>query len=203
MKLPSPPIVSTAVSGFVVGVFATLLATGVFDRTGRHTQAASLPTPVSVQSGVVYSRVWNLATRTLGPFTNRKQPRLISVKLVKVHSLEAVADQTTNFGTYRSVFIVFRLNDHPLGKSWRLKAAKADVFTLMKAIYTSDLPVYDAELIGQYPLPSGKTSQVAEAVVAYETHDDASQIPWKSWGRDNEARLWNELPYKNIDPRFG
>ncbi len=202
MRFPSPPVVSATISGFVVGVFATLLATGIVNHATSHSQTPPLPTPVGLQTSALYSRVWNLTTHTLGAYTNRKQARLISIKLVRVHSLESVADPQTDFQIYRSVSIDFRLNDHPLGKSWRLKAAKADVFTVMKALYTSDLPVYDIELVGHFPLPEGKKLVDADAVIAYETHNRASQIPWKNWGRENEARLWNELPYKSVDPRF-
>jgi hypothetical protein len=76
------------------------------------------------------------------------------------------------------------------------------VFALMKMIYTSDLPIYDTELIGMFPLPSGKHVVNSEAVVAYETHIGATHIPWRSWGRESEGLLWTKLPYKSVDPRF-
>jgi hypothetical protein len=203
MHTPSPPIVTSAVTGFVAGVLVTLAATGVVAHSGNSSAASPLPTTRPVRSSTLHDRLWRMATHALGPYTSEKQKRLISVSLLNVHSLEAVADPLSDLGGFKSATIYFRLNDHPLGKPWRLRAAKADVFAVMKSIYTSDLPVYDTELIGVFPLPTKKGKIVSRAVIAYETHDAAGKIPWKNWGRENESVLWNRLPYHWVDPRFG
>lgn len=203
MRFPSPQIVTSATSGFVLGVLVTLLASGVLAHTDPTSTAPPQPTPKAVGVATLHDRIWRLANRALGPTTNGTQQRLVSVSLLRVHSLEAVADPVTNVDQYRSVNILFRLNDHPLGKSWRLKAAKADVFALMKTLYTSDLPVYDVEAIGLFPLHGKGGTEETQAMIAYETHDQAARIPWKNWGRENEGVLWNRLPYKAVDPRFG
>lgn len=96
--------------------------------------------------------------------------------------------------------MTFRLNDHPLGRSWRLREAKADVFALLKSIYTSGLPVYNTELVGQFA-PAGHKSYTA--VVAYLTYQTATRLPWKRWGRTSEGRLWNLLDYRDVSARFG
>lgn len=201
-RLPSPPVVSAAVSGFVVGVFVTLVASGVLTRVGRTNAAPVLPTPKVVQPNLLWQQVHGIVVRQLGPYTSTKQARLVSLKLARVRSLESLSDPVPHQSTYRTVFIVFRLNDHPLGKSWRLKAAKADVFAVLKALYSSSLPIYDVQLTGRFPLGStGK--QPTTALVVYETHSAASSIPWRRWGREHESVLWNRLPYTYVDPRFG
>ncbi len=199
---PSPPIVSAVVSGFVVGVFVTLAATGIFSRPS-HTQAlATLPPPTPVSASLLVTQVRRLVLHQLGPFTADKERRLLSVQVSPVSSAPTTSQPTQRSTNYRSVQIIFQLNDHPLGPAWRLKAAKADIFGVMKALYTSNLPIYDAKLIGRFAVRQRNHSVVVPAVVAYETHSAAMHIPWRRWGRENEALLWNELAYKRIDRRF-
>ncbi len=131
-----------------------------------------------------------------------KQQRLVELRLDPVDlALDSRAQASLPSGS-RSVFIEFRLYDHPLGRAWRLRSAKADVFSLLKALYTSRLPVYDVELVGLFPLRSGKTLVDSRALVAFIDHPTADRIPWKKWGRDNEGRLWSMLDYRHLDARF-
>lgn len=104
---------------------------------------------------------------------------------------------------YRTVFISFRLLNHPLGPAWRLKEAKGDVFRVMRSLFSSTLPVYDVELQGFYPIANKKGAVALQPVlVAYLDHQTASRIPWKRWGREYEGRLWTMLTQQWVDARF-
>lgn len=193
---------SWAVSGFVVGVFVTLIANGLLH--GSSTPTAIPPTPTPRQVGDVQLRLQltKIVNRALGPNTDQKQARLLKLQLLRVRSIESISDPVRGYGRYRSVYVVFRLNDNPLGRVWRLRTAKSDVFQVMKALYTSGLPIYDALLVGRFPLQTAKGIKDSQAVVAYESHQDAVKVPWRRWGRDNEGRLWNQLSSKSVDSRF-
>ncbi|MGH2444284.1 MAG: hypothetical protein ACRDFX_14100, partial [Chloroflexota bacterium] len=197
--------VSAGLSGFVVGVFVTLAASGVLARTSGH--AAPVATPIvtrPVVQSVLWTRVHKIVTRELGPFTDAKQNRFVSLGLSHVHDYEVTGHQPAgDVAAYRSVSLVFRLNDHPLGKVWRVRAARADVFTVMKGLYVSGLPIYDIHMIGLFALPSNGKKRETEAVRVYESYAAANRIPWKRWGREHETALWNSLSFKYVDPRFG
>lgn len=201
---PDPRIVAWALSGFVVGVLLTLVATGTVNHsTGTATPQATLPPPKPVGDALLYRSVRRVVIKQLGQaYPNVKQPRLIQLRLDPVISALDPVSPVTIPARFRSVFIEFRLYDHPLGKSWRLRSAKADVFSLLKALYTSNFPIYDVELVGVFPLRNGKVLQDTRALVAFIDHPTANRIPWKRWGRDNEARLWALLDYKHLDSRF-
>ena len=185
-----------------MGVLLTLAITGVFSHASRVSSPPTLPPPRHIGNSQLWAGIRRLATRQLGPFTDDKRVRLQSVQLMPISSLEALADPRANVSKYRSAKIVFRLNNHPLGASWRFRAAKADVFALLRALYTSDLPIYDVELIGTYPVKSGNTTSEGQVLIAYESHDAATRIPWRRWGRDKEATVWSSLSYHQVDRRF-
>ncbi|MGI8968496.1 MAG: hypothetical protein ACR2GA_05255 [Chloroflexota bacterium] len=200
VRVPSPPVVTAATAGFVAGVLVALVATGVVTRSS-HSSAAPLPTPPPVRSSVLTDRVRHIVTRELGPLTNQRLPRLVSLQLTPAliqHSrLPAVVSDR-----YQSVRVIFRLNNHPLGPSWRLKAAKADVFGVMDALYSSNLPIYNIELIGRFAVPKGKQTYETRVMVAIMSYRNSTRLPWKHWGRENEALLWKDLSYHWLDPRF-
>ncbi len=202
-RAPPAPLVGAALSGFVVGVVLTLLLSGVMIPASSGTNRAStrLPTPSRPGERQLYAQVRHLVLSRLGPSdVNAKASRLMSLHLLPVG---ASAGDPYHDDSFRTVAIIFRLYDHPLGPAWRLRAARADVFSVMKALYTSGLPIYDVEMLGMFPLASGKhyqTQTVLEALMSYRA---ASRIPWKRLSRDQEGQLWNSLPYKYIDPRFG
>lgn len=156
-----------------------------------------------VADPIIYLSVQRIVDRQLGPSTVQRQSRLEKLRLLHVRPVEALSTQLRGLSKYRSVFIRFRLNDNPLGPAWRLRTAKSDVFALLKALYTSGLPIYDTLLVGTFPLTAGKVTRETQAMTAYETYDAARLIPWKRWGRENEALLWSELSNKTVDPRFG
>jgi hypothetical protein len=188
----------------VVGVLLTLVATGTLNHSSpAATAPATLPPTRPVGDAQLYQNVRRIVIRQLGQaYPNVKLHRLIQLRLDPVSS---ALDPEARSGVAlhsRSVFIEFRLYDHPLGKSWRLRSAKADVFSVLKALYTSRLPIYDVELIGVFPLLNGKVLQDSRALVAFIDHPTADRIPWRRWGRDNEARLWTLLDSKHLDPRF-
>jgi hypothetical protein len=167
------------------------------------TPLATLPPAKPVGDALLYQSVRRVVIRQLGEaYPNVKLRRLIQLRLDPISSAldpEARASVPPNS---RSVFIEFRLYDHPLGKSWRLRSAKADVFSVLKALYTSRLPIYDVELVGIFPLRNGKVVEDSRALVAFIDHPTANRIPWRRWGRDNEGSLWALLDYKHLDPRF-
>lgn len=199
---PPAPLVGAALSGFVVGVILTLLLTGVVIQ-GKNTATPTvsrLPTPSRPSQDRMYAQIKRLVLLRLGPSDiNAKASRLISLHLLPVG---ASAGSRYHEDAYRTVAVIFRLYDHPLGPAWRLRAAKADIFSVMKALYTSGLPVYDVEMLGRFPIASGKHYRVQTVLEAFMSYQAASHIPWKHWARDQEGQLWNMLPYKYIDPRF-
>lgn len=201
---PDPRVVSWTLTGFVVGVLLTLIATGTLNHASQAASpVATLPPAKSVGESQLYQNVRRVVVRQLGQaYPNVKLHRLIQLRLDPISSaLDPEARSSVPLHS-RSVFIEFRLYDHPLGKSWRLRSAKADVFSLLKALYTSRLPIYDVELVGIFPLRNGRVVQESRALVAFMDHPTADRIPWRRWGRDNEARLWNLLDYKHLDARF-
>jgi hypothetical protein len=202
-RFPSPPIVSAALSGFVIGVIVALAASGVLARpsAARQVQATpSTPVPVkSVRDEAMESQLARLANRVLGPDPAGPKSRFLGVQVTNVSTLDLGLVPAGTQHHYRSVMLTFRLNDHPLGPTWRLREAKADVFALMKSLYMSGLPVYNAELIGKF----SKGSQHSyDAIIAYMTFQTAEKIPWKRWGRTHEGQLWSMLDYQSIDRRF-
>ncbi len=201
---PQPPIVAATVSGFVVGVFVALIATGVVNHTTPAAQLpATLPPAKSVVASQLHSRVQAIVDHQLGPaFPLQRSPRLVHVSLVRIGSVLPPQSSGKVSSHYRSVYLTIRLNDHPLGRSWRLRAAQADVFQLLKALYTSRLPIYRVQITGIFPLRHGKTTAEQQVLVAVMNHPTAERIPWKRWGRDRESQLWAMLDYKVVDPRF-
>lgn len=200
--VPPPPIVGAALSGFVVGIILTLILTGVMSRSNHPPApaAATLPTPSQPGEQAMYTQIKRLVLAKLGPSdTNQKTSRLISLHLLPV---DIAGGDSYADARYRTVAIIFRLYDHPLGPAWRVRAAKADVFAVMKALYTSNLPVYDTEMQGKFPLLSGKRYRAQTVLEAFMSYQVAARIPWKHWARDQEAQLWSLLPYKYIDRRF-
>lgn len=188
----------------MVGVLLTLIATGTLNHSSQAaTPPATLPPAKPVADAQLYQNVRRVVVRELGQaYPNVKLHRLIQLRLDPVSSALDPEARIRVPPHSRSVFIEFRLYDHPLGKSWRLRSAKADVFSVLKALYTSRLPVYDVELVGVFPLRNGKVVQDSRAMVAFIDHPTADRIPWRRWGRDNEARLWALLDYKHLDSRF-
>jgi hypothetical protein len=203
-KSPDPRIVSWALSGFVVGVLLTLLATGtVHHGSQAATAQATLPPAKRVGQAQLYQNVLRVVNHQLGQaYPNVKLHRLIQLRLDPVSAALDPGGRTDIPPHARSIFVEFRLYDHPLGRAWRLRSAKADVFSLLKALYTSRLPVYDVELVGVFPLRSGRAVHDGRALVAFIDHPTADRIPWHRWGRDNEGRLWSLLDYKHLDSRF-
>jgi len=201
---PKPPIVAATLSGFVVGVFVALIATGVVNHTAPTVQPpATLPPANSVAASQLHSRVQNIVNHQLGSaYPLQRGPRLVHLSLVHSESLLQPPTSPKISSHYRSVYLTIRLNDHPLGRSWRLRAAKADVFQLLKALYTSRLPIYRVQITGIFPLRRGRTAAEQQVLVAVMNHPTAERIPWKRWGRDHESQLWAMLDYKVVDPRF-
>lgn len=202
--VPPPPIVASGLSGFAVGVFVTLLASGLIIRPATTAAPAATPPPATVVADSdLRDRVVKVASRVLGPMpTDPKRSRVLQVEILPIEPLDARPRYRPTAG-YRSVYIKFRLYNHPFGPSWRLKTARGDVFDLLKALYTSRLPIYDVDLDGVFPLPvkHGKT-KLLPAVQAQMSNAVAARIPWKRWGRADEAKLWAQLPYKWVSPNF-
>ncbi|MCA1597172.1 MAG: hypothetical protein LC772_12225 [Chloroflexi bacterium] len=158
MHSPSPPVVAGTFSGFIVGVLLALVITGV---VGHSTQgAAPVATPTTapaVAGGQMLARVTRIIRTQLGPtFPGQKYARLVTVQLDPVLPPGRPRTAGGPLTRYRSVYVVFNLNDHPLGRVWRLRAAKADVFGIMKALYTSGLPIYNVEMVGHFPEKNGQ-----------------------------------------------
>jgi hypothetical protein len=204
-RVVKPPIVASWLSGFVIGVVLTLLATGTALHSGDNSTAPSTlapPTPYPDQQ--LFDRVKRIAIRQLGPgYPDSKVQRFISLTLAPATS-EFVGGPPfpPRLSRFRSVAIAFRLNDNPLGPTWRFKTAQADIFAVMKALYTSQLPVYSTEMDGYYPVKSGKKVKVQRVLIALMAHSRAETIPWKRWGRENEGRLWSILTFKYVSPKF-
>jgi hypothetical protein len=205
-RLPGAPAISAAFSGFVVGILATLVVTGVFGTgssrsTGNIT--ATLPPATPVADTQMYAAVNRIVTRELGQtYAGGKVARLKSLQIDVAGSLNNQPLPANRLSAKKSVYIEFRLYDNPLGRSWRLRTAKSDVFNVMKSLYLSQLPIYNIEMVGFYHLKGGNPASEDSALVAYMDHSVAQHIPWKHWGRDQEARVWTLLAYHYVDPRF-
>jgi len=181
----------------------TLFATGVLGVGSSSSGVSPTPTTIPVSASSLYSRVYKLVVKQLGPGYPNPQ-RLVALQLSTVRP-EGQQPTTTEGGSalsdYRSLYIEYRLLDHPL-RSWRLKTAKSEVFTLLKVLYTSGLPIYNVELDGQFMLPDHGKLREERALLAYIDHVTAGTIPWRTWGRDHEGQVWGILPFKSVDPRF-
>jgi hypothetical protein len=205
MRPPPAPIVSAALSGLVVGVVVTLLATGVMHGTQNGQPVGTLPPATATGESAFYATATRIISRQLGPgYPDQKQRRLMTLYISPAAPERVGPEAPAALTKYRSVYIAFRLNDHPLGASWRLRAAKADVFAVMKALYTSQLPVYSVEMDGYFPEPSRRTHAVSakKVLVAYIDHSTAARLPWRRWGREAEGRLWSMLTFTVVSPQF-
>lgn len=203
VKRPHPPVVAAALSGFVVGVIFTLLLTGALAHHGSASPPATLPSGQAISDAAMKGRLIRMVTRQLGPaYPDTRAHRLLSLQLSRVRLPDVAPPQPDSGYQFRSVDIVFRLNDHPLGAGWRLRAAKADVFEVLKALYTSKLPVYSVYMDGLFPRKMGKSMRDQPAVQVYIDYQTASRIPWKRWGRESENRLWTTLTLRYVAPWF-
>jgi hypothetical protein len=72
----------------------------------------------------------------------------------------------------------------------------------MKALYSSQLPVYNVEMDGWFPIRGPRGVASRKVLVAYLEFNAAERIPWKRWDRAREGDLWSLLTYKFVDPRF-
>jgi hypothetical protein len=187
--MPPAPIVSSALSGFVVGVIVTLIVAGAIPHS-----VSSSPNPTTGPTPPV---------RQLGPSPDRTRPRLTSAT-VSPPSAEGSVFQPGFDSSLRTVVLTFRLNDHPLGPTWRLRAAKADVFLLLKALYSSNLPIGNVEMAGVFPLTTKKGFKSRRVLLVYANRATVGKLPWKRLSRDEptENHVWRVLDYAWVDPRF-
>jgi hypothetical protein len=206
-RFPSPPVVSAALSGFVIGVIVALMASGVIGHSANAptpTPKVSTPGPVkSVRDQSMETQLAKIANHVLGSDPAGPKSRVQHLRLVSVSELDRGLVAPRARREYKSLQVTFRLNDHPLGPAWRLREARADVFALLRAIYSSNLPVYNTELVGTFTAKAQKTPY--NALVAYVTYQTASKIPWKRWSRSPrvETQVWAMLDYKSVNKRFG
>jgi hypothetical protein len=205
IRPPPAPIISAALSGFVIGVVATLLATGSIAQNNGSASTTPVPTPLSTPSrnlsdAAMAARLKVLVSRELGPSPLKSQPRLIHLSVSPSPPINPLQPDVTN--GLRTVLIRFRLNDHPLGGAWRVRAAKGDVFLVLRGLYTSGLPVGNVEMVGVFPLKSATPKMVLQV---YMETDTAAKLQWRKMGRNeiNEGTVWKMLNYKWVDPRFG
>ncbi len=203
-RVPPAPIISSALSGFVVGVIATLIATGSILHSSAAPSATPAPTvtktrTAALSDAVIAARVRVIVGRELGPSPVKSEPRLISLSVSPADRNPFHSDQILPL---RTIILKFRLNDHPLGATWRLKAAKGDVFLVLRALYTSTLPIGSVEMKGLFPLRSSTPRKVLEVYMDSET---SAKLSWRKMSRNevNEGRVWRALDYKWVDPRFG
>jgi len=208
LRVPAP-VVSAAVSGFVVGVLVTLAAVGVFTHAtpSASTPPATLPPATPESKTSVKHSVTVLVSKVLGPsYPNPARKRLLGVHLIPadpdipVRVEPRIADQ---YHRYQSVVLDIRLNDHPLGPAWRARSARSDVFQVMKALYTGRLPIFNTEIVGMFPLRTGKKTALRQVLIAFLNHATAATLPWKRFKRTDESRFWSLLTYHYVNPRFG
>jgi hypothetical protein len=204
ISVPPPPIVAAALSGFVVGAVVTLVLTGVMTRhIGSASPTVTIPQSTSVADPQMFLRIRRIVDRVLGPQPGTKLSRRMSIELLPATCLPDRKQCPSGLPAYQSVVIKFRLLNHPLGPQWRLRTAKGDIFATMKALYTSQLPIFNVEMDGYFPLNNGHTTALSRVMTAYITYPRADQIPWKHWQRDKEGELWKRLTYVQVNPRFG
>ncbi len=197
----SPPIVASGLSGLVVGVVLTLVVTGLTPHaTSKALPSATILPPIPRVQPHLYKNVQRIVLRALAPaYPNPKISRLVNLELLPPESRADVGSKPR----LHSVIITFRLNDHPLGKGWRLRAAKGDVFRVLKALYTSGLPVGSVHMDGEFP--SGKSSEGPTylAVTTFISLSRAAHIAWRKLDRTREDQVWRNLNRVYVNPRFG
>lgn len=204
-RLPPPPVVAGSLSGFVIGVVVTLLATGAISSRSASPSATATSgrAPVLAPDSVMMARVRRLVTRQLGlAYPDVRKPRLQSLELFPAGPLILGTDSSSRVSTFRSVFIRFRLNDHPLGRTLRFRAAQADVFQTLKALYTSPLPIYNVEMDGTFPFHRANGVQEKVVLRAIMDHGTAQHVAWSQWGRARETRFWRLLAYTSVNRQF-
>lgn len=208
---PPAPVIAAALSGFVVGVFLTLLATGATHSGASATPVVPTSPPATmVPDRTLQARIVHLAAQQLGPMaSDPKRSRLLSVVLEPPQGARVPLNAQRIYAGYRSVTIVFQLNDHPLGAGFRLLAARGDIFAVMKTLYASQLPIYDVTMEGCFPMSardgvrcSAGPSSLRTALVVSMAYETASLIPWKKWNRAQEPRLWKLLSYRWVNAKF-
>ena len=204
----SAPVISAALSGLVVGIVVTLAVTGAMEHSAGLPKALPRATAVPVVATPridIFQAVARIVVRQLGQaYPNPKQARLVHLSVLPLSMVESQsANPLPNHSEYRTVHIVFRLNDHPLGKAWRFKAAKADVFRVLKGIYVSNLPVYSVRMVGTFPMQTKTGIRDQPVLYAYISHFDAAHIAWRKLDRSNEGLLWRTLTATHINPNFG
>ncbi len=198
-------MISATFSGFVLGVVVTLVVTGLFGSGSTPTTVRATLTPATpVGEALLKEKVKHVVVRQLGlGYPNGKVPRLVDLELYPAGPSYPVPDVSPErLSRYRTVYIKFRLVDHPLGRVWRLRAAKGDIFKVLHALYTNPLGVYNVDMVGIFPLKEGSGAKVENALIAIMDHSTAETVPWKRWGREDEGRLWSILSYHYLDPRF-
>lgn len=199
------PALAAALSGLIVGILGTLIVTGTVNNgPSRPSPAATLPPAVSSPDAQLYTRVRRLVIHQLGDaYPYQRQGRHVELRIVPVAGGPGGHPLPTDLASYRSIQVEYRLNDHPLGKVWRVREAKGEVFLVMRALYTSRFPVYSVHLVGDFPLDRRNRATVQHALNVYMDHATALHLPWARWTRADEGALWTALPRKRIDPRFG
>jgi hypothetical protein len=183
-----------------VGVVVTLFATGVLN-LGSSSSAPTGPTPTTnATTQQLYDRVEKIVQKQLGPgYPNSN--RLIWLGLQQVRLPSGIPDIPYPLQNYHSLYIEYWLLDHPL-RAWRLRTAKAEVFSLLRALYISGLPIYNVELDGRFSFLEKGHMRQEQALYVDINRATANSIPWRRWGREHEGQLWKMLPYKSVDPRF-
>lgn len=204
-RINAAPVVASGLSGLVIGVLLTLGVTrAMLPNTTKSLPTVAAPTPVVSRPRHLDAVIWRLVVARLGPAVpNPKISRLVNIFPLPADAVPGPVHVTRpRRPSYKSLDIIFRLNDHPLGKSWRLRAAKGDVFRVLKGLYTSGLPIADVRMDGEFPLGTGGARRESTAVVIYMSRATAAHIAWKRIDRSSESQVWKALNYARVDPRF-
>src|SRR5947209_14330759 len=166
MRPPPAPVIAGALSGFVVGVFLTLLATGTVSHNSAAASPTSTPPPPTILSDAqLVQHINRTVAKILGPLpSDPKKSRLLRpAQVFPIGQSDIPPGEELRYSAYRSVLITFRLNDDPFGRAWRLRAAKADVFAVLRALYTSELYIFDVQMNGEFPLDPKKPNNLQTA----------------------------------------
>ncbi len=193
-------MLAAAVVGGLIGVvmalaFAPLVISGEakIDTLSRTPGPTASPTS-NTSAGAVRVAIERLSRTALG-YTTSGQQRVTGV---------AVSPITFSNGDSSVLYdatITFTLNPNPFGSSFRIRSAQEDVFLVLKALYSHDLPLSDVSFRGMFDFPKSRRPKPV-LIAGSNLTVESKFAPWNKAARSLEKRVWSALRPHWISSRF-
>jgi hypothetical protein len=188
-------VLVSAVIGCAIGVIGTL-AFAPFAVNSQHKPDETTPTPtinrMTTQS--VEAVLNRIASAKLGYSNATGKSRVVRVVAAPAFRYNYIPDTPQYF----NVQIAFTLSTSVPG--YNSATAEDDVFEILDAIYTSDLPVNNISCQGMFQFDGSKHPQVA--LRAGVTPTIADRIDWTDVSRGQEKTVWKKLSPHWISGKF-